>query len=262
VALHLGGGIVAGMELGIEGRTALVLGASQGIGEAIAAALIREGARVALSARSAERLEAAAGRIGGETSVHPADTGDLQRMGELCGEIEEGFGPVEILVLNTGGPPPGAALDHDPEEWERAYRALVLGPRVLVEDAVPAMRKRGWGRVVNVASTSVNEPIPSLTLSNAHRAATVGLLRTLAREVAGEGVTINTVASGRFATARLGELHGSLELAEELAREEVPAARLGRPEEYGDLVAFLCSERAGYLTGAVIPLDGGLQRGS
>jgi 3-oxoacyl-[acyl-carrier protein] reductase len=250
------------MELGIEERTALVLGASRGIGEGIATQLVREGARVALAARSSERLEQAAERIGGETSVHLADTGDLARMRELPGEVAESLGPVEILVLNTGGPPPGGALEHAAEEWELAYRMLVLGPRVLVEAALPAMRERRWGRIVNVASTSVNEPIPALTLSNAHRAATVGLLRTLAREVAGEGITINTIASGRFATERLAELHGSLEAAEQRAREEVPAGRLGRPEEYGDLAAFLCSERAGYLTGTVIPLDGGLQRGS
>ena len=122
------------------------------------------------------------------------------------------------------------------------------------------MRERGWGRIVNVSSTSIREPIPALTLSNANRLAALGLLKTLADEVAGEGITVNTVATGMFATERLADPQGSLEGAEELARQRVPAKRLGRPEEYGDLVAFLCSERAAYLTGAVIPLDGGLLR--
>jgi 3-oxoacyl-[acyl-carrier protein] reductase len=248
------------MDLGLEGKVALVMGASRGIGRGIAEALSREGARVALASRSRERLEEAAAPLQGESAIFVVDSSDLERMGRLPGEVEERLGPVDILVLNTGGPPPGGALDNPREEWEHAYSSLVLGPRVLTETAVEGMRERGWGRIVNVASTSVQEPIPGLALSNAHRAATVGLLRTLAREVAADGVTINVVASGRIATDRLGELVGSLEKAEELAGQEVPAARLGTAEEYGDLVAFLCSERAAYLTGAVIPLDGGLMR--
>jgi 3-oxoacyl-[acyl-carrier protein] reductase len=122
------------------------------------------------------------------------------------------------------------------------------------------MRERGWGRIVNVSSTSIREPIPSLALSNANRLAALGFLETLADEVAGEGVTVNTVATGMFATERLADPQGSLEGAEQAAREQVPAKRLGTPEEYGDLVAFLCSELAAYLTGAVIPLDGGRLR--
>jgi 3-oxoacyl-[acyl-carrier protein] reductase len=193
-------------------------------------------------------------------SAFAADTGDLERMGALPAEVAEALGPLEILVTNTGGPPPGGALDNPRDEWEAAYRSLVLAPRTLVEAALPSMRERGWGRIVNVASSSVKEPIPSLALSNAHRMATVGLFKTLAAEVAGEGITVNTVATGRFATERLADNYGSIEEAEKLARDQVPVARLGTPEEFGDLVAFLCSERAAYLTGAVIPLDGGLLR--
>jgi 3-oxoacyl-[acyl-carrier protein] reductase len=248
------------MDLGIEGRVALVLGASKGIGRGIAAALAREGVRVAISSRSAEALEEAASGIAGETATFPADTGDLERMEALPGEVAEALGPVEILVTNTGGPPRGGALDNPREEWEAAYRSLVLAPRTLAEATLPSMKDRGWGRIVNVASSSVKEPIPSLALSNAHRIATVGLFKTLAAEVAGDGITVNTVATGRFATERLADNYGSLEEAERLAREQVPVARLGTPEEFGDLVAFLCSERAAYLTGAVIPLDGGLLR--
>jgi 3-oxoacyl-[acyl-carrier protein] reductase len=248
------------MELGIAGKTALVMGASRGIGLGVAAALAREGARVAMASRSRERLEAAAAEIGGQTAVFAADASDLERLGALPEEIEEALGPVEILVTNTGGPPPGGALDNPLDEWEAAYRSLVLGPRVLIEAVVPRMRERGWGRIVNVGSNSTREPIPGLALSNSHRMAAVGLFKTLSREVAANGITVNTVATGQIRTDRLTELFGSEERVEERARSEVPAGRLGTPEEYGDLVAFLCSERAGYLTGAVIPLDGGLLR--
>jgi 3-oxoacyl-[acyl-carrier protein] reductase len=248
------------VDLGIEGRTALVMAASRGIGKGIAGALAREGARVAISSRSDEALRAAAEEIGGEVRTFPADTADLDRLRALPGEVAEAFGPIDILVANTGGPPGGGALDNSLEEWEEAFRSLVLAPRVLIEEVLPGMRERGWGRIVNVSSSSIREPIPGLTLSNANRMAAVGLLSTLADEVAGDGVTVNTVATGMFATDRLADPHGSLEAAEAAARERVPARRLGRCEEYGDLVAFLCSERAAYLTGAVIPLDGGLLR--
>jgi 3-oxoacyl-[acyl-carrier protein] reductase len=248
------------VDLGIEGKTALVMGASKGIGKGIAGALAREGARVAISSRSEESLRAAAAEIDGEVEVFPADSGDLDRLRELPGEVGDRLGPIEILVINTGGPPGGGALDNSLEEWEEAFRTLVLATRVLAEVVLPGMRERGWGRIVNVASSSIREPIAHLTLSNANRLAALGLLETLADEVAGEGVTVNTVATGMFATDRLADPHGSLEGAHAAAQERIPAKRLGHPDEYGDLVAFLCSERAAYLTGAVIPLDGGLLR--
>lgn len=245
------------MDLGIDGKVALVMGASKGIGRGVAGALAREGARLAISSRSADALEQAAAEIGGEVLTLASDTGDLERMAALPGEVAEALGPVEILVTNTGGPPPGGALDHPNDAWEAAYDSLVQAPRVLAEAVIPGMRERKWGRIVNVASTSVREPIPGLALSNAHRMATVGLFKTLATEVAADGITVNTVATGLFATDRLGAMLGSIEAAEESARDNVPAGRLGTPEEYGDLVAFISSERAGYLTGTVIPLDGG-----
>jgi 3-oxoacyl-[acyl-carrier protein] reductase len=236
------------------------MASSRGIGRGIAGALAREGARVAISSRSEEALGEAADQIEGEVSVFPADTGDLDRMRSLPGEVADALGPVEILVVNTGGPPHGGALDNSLEEWEDAFRSLVLAIRVLVEGVLPGMRERGWGRIVNVSSSTIREPIAGLALSNANRLAALGLLETLADEVAGDGVTVNTVATGMFATDRLADPQGSLEGAETAAKQRVPAKRLGRPEEYGDLVAFLCSERAAYLTGAVIPLDGGLLR--
>ncbi len=248
------------MDLGLEGRTALVMGASHGLGRGIATVLAREGAKVALCSRDETALAELAGELGGETAVVPADSGDLDRVAAVPAEVAERLGPVEILVINTGGPPHGGVLDNSPEEWDTAYRTLVLAGRTLVEATLPAMRERGWGRIVNVGSSTLREPIPGMALSNSLRMAALGMLQTLAREVAADGITVNTVATGRFGTDRLTELYGSLEEAERQASGDVPAGRLGTPEEYGDLVAFLCSERAAYLTGAVIPLDGGLLR--
>src|SRR3954466_6783653 len=248
------------MDLGLGGRVALVMGASRGIGRGIAAALAREGARVALASRSRERLEGAAAEIGGPASSFVADAPARGRLARLPLEVAEALGSVDILVTNTGGPPAGGALDHGFEEWEQAYRSLVLAPRVLAGAVIPGMRGDGWGRIVNVGSTTTIEVNPALNLSNAHRMATVGFFKTLAREVAGDGITVNTVATGRFATDRMAQLGGSIEQVEAAAREEVPAGRLGTVEEYGDLVAFLCSNRAAYVTGTVIPIDGGLLR--
>ena len=248
------------MDLRIEGKTALVMGASKGIGLAIAAALAGEGVRVAMASRSRERVEAAAKEIEGDTTAFEADTDDLDWLAALPDEVASKVGPVEILITNTGGPPLGGALDHEREVWEEAYRSLVLAPLVLADAVLPRMRERNWGRIVNVGSSSVREPIPHLTLSNANRMAAVGLFKTLATEVASDGITVNTVATGRFATDRLAENWGSWEEMEAKAPEGIPAGRLGQPEEFGDLVAFICSERAAYLTGAVVPLDGGMLR--
>jgi 3-oxoacyl-[acyl-carrier protein] reductase len=248
------------MDLGLKDRVALVMGASRGIGRSIAAALAREGAKVAIVSRSRDRLEEAASEIGPGATPFVADTSDTDALAGLTAEVASELGPIDILVANTGGPPFGGALDHGREEWELAYRSLVLAPQTLASEVLPGMRERGWGRIVNVGSSSTREPLPGLNLSNAHRLAAVGFFKTLAAVVAGDGVPVNTVATGRFATERLASHTGSLEPAEEAARREVPAGRLGQPDEYGDLVAFLCSERAAYITGTVIPIDGGLLR--
>jgi 3-oxoacyl-[acyl-carrier protein] reductase len=250
--------LLLGMDLELKGRVALVIGASQGIGQGIAEALAREGARVGVTSRSQGRAEEAAETIEGDVSPFVADATELDALADLPGEVEAALGPIDILVANTGGPPLGRTLMHELEEWELAYRSLVLALRVLSKAVVPGMGERGWGRVVNVGSTSTREPIPGLNLSNTHRMAAVGFLKTLSREVAGDGVTVNTIATGRFATERLASNYGSIEAAEAAAQRDVPAGRLGRPEEYGDLVAFLCSERAAYITGTTIPIDGGL----
>src|SRR5262245_2213604 len=173
------------------------MGAGRGVGRAIAAAPSREGARVAIASRSRERIEEATASIDPSPAPFVADTADLERLAALPGEVEEALGPLDVLVANTGGPPFGGALDHGLGEWEAAYRSLVLAPKVLADAVVPGMRERGWGRIVNVGSTSTREPIPGLNLSNAHRMATVGFFKTLATEVAGDGITVNTVATGR-----------------------------------------------------------------
>jgi 3-oxoacyl-[acyl-carrier protein] reductase len=248
------------MDLGIDGRVALVLGASRGIGRGIAGALAREGARVAIVSRSPERLERVASEIDGEVTGFEGDTGDLERMAALPGEVATELGAIEVLVTNTGGPPVGAALEAGLEDWRKAHDSLVLAPRVLAEAVLGPMRERRWGRIVNVGSSATWEPIPGLALSNSHRPGLVGFFKTLAREVAADGVTVNDVATGRFATDRLAANWGGWDQMESEAPKEIPAGRLGTPEEYGDLVAFLASERAAYITGTSIPIDGGLLR--
>jgi len=242
------------MELGLAGRRALVTGASAGIGRAIAAELAREGAEVHVASRSAERIEAAAGEIGATAHVH--DSADLDGAAALL----ESVGPLDVLVTNTGGPPAGMPLEFTRDQWEDAYRDLVLSPMELVQLALPGMRERGWGRVVNVVSTTVREPVPPLMLSNAHRAATLAAFKTLAREVAPDGVTLNSVLPGRIATDRLFSMYGGSENAQTMASEEVPAGRLGTPEEMAAAAVFLCSERAAYITGVALLIDGGLTR--
>ena len=245
------------VDLGIHGRVALVTAASKGIGRAIAAELAAEGARVAVSSRSRERIEPAAAAIGAAPFVH--DTTDLDAVPGLIESVESELGPIDILVSNTGGPPTGPdPLSFTREQWEHAYRELVLGSMALVERVLPGMRERGFGRIVNVASTSVREPIPHLMLSNSHRSALLAAFKTIARHVAADGVTVNSVLPGRIATDRAAANAGSLEAAAEAARETVPAGRLGTVEEMAAAAAFLCSARASYVTGTAMLVDGGL----
>jgi 3-oxoacyl-[acyl-carrier protein] reductase len=245
------------MDLGLDRRVALVTGASRGIGFGIAGALASEGARVAISSRSRERIEAAAERIGARPFEH--DSADLDGAPELVEGVERELGPIEVLVTNTGGPPGGPdALGFTRDQWQAAYRDLVLAPMALIERTLPGMRERGFGRIVNVSSIAVREPLGALMLSNAHRSALLGAFKTLARQVAADGVTLNTVLSGRIATDRLAELYGSLEQAEKAASEQVPARRLGAVDELAAAAVFLCSERSSYVTGVALRVDGGL----
>jgi 3-oxoacyl-[acyl-carrier protein] reductase len=250
------------VDLGIEGRVALVMGASRGLGRASAAALAREGARVAVASRSRDAIDRAAAEIGGGAVPFVADTDRLDELPGLVGAVEQALGPIEILVTNTGGPPAGAPLGIEVDQWQAAYRNLVLAPLALIEAVAPGMRERGWGRIVNVSSISTKEPIAGLVLSNAHRLAAVGLFKTLSRELAADGVTLNSVGPGRIATDRIAELTGTaLEELERTPQPDIPVGRLGQPGEFGDAVAFLCSERASYLTGVNLMVDGGLTAG-
>jgi 3-oxoacyl-[acyl-carrier protein] reductase len=245
------------VDLGIEGKVALVTGASQGIGLGIARALADEGARVAVSSRSRERIDAAAAELGGAGFVH--DSADLDGAAALVDAVEGQLGPLDILVTNTGGPPPGPdPLGFTREQWEDAYRTLVLAPMALIDGALPGMRERGFGRIVNVASSSVREPIPILMLSNVHRSGLLAGFKTLARAVAAEGVTINSALPGRIATDRLAQNFGSIEAAHEAAKSTIPAGRLGTVEEFAAVAAFLCSAPASYVTGTAVLVDGGL----
>ena len=247
------------MDLGLSGRVALVTGASKGIGRAIASALANEGAQVAISSRSRERIEEAAREVGALPLVH--DSAQLERVPDLVETVERELGPIDVLVTNTGGPPPGPdPLGFTHEQWEAAYRELVLAPMALIERVVPGMRERGFGRVLSVGSSAAREPIPGLMLSNSHRPGLMGAIKTISREVARDGVTLNSILPGRIATDRIVQNYGSREAAEQGAAAEVPAGRLGTVEELAAVAAFLCSEQASYVTGATVLVDGGLTR--
>ena len=250
------------MDLGLADRVALVTGASKGIGFAVARALAAEGARVALASRSRERIDAAAAAVGGTGFVFDSEDPD-SALG-LIDAVQGELGPIDVYVANTGGPPPNPdPLGFAREEWEAAHRALVLSPMAILERVLPAMRERGWGRVLLVASYAAREPIPRLQLSNAYRPGLLAALKVLARESAADGVTLNAVLPGYIATDRVVESSGggSREVAEANVRAEVPAGRMGRPEELAAVAAFLCSQAASYVTGTSVLVDGGLTRG-
>jgi 3-oxoacyl-[acyl-carrier protein] reductase len=245
------------MDLGLRDRVALVTGASKGIGRGIAEALIAEGARVAIASRSRERIEATAAEIGARPYVFDAE--DLDAIPGLVEAVERDLGPIDVYVANTGGPPAGQdPLGFTREQWQSAHRTLLLSPMEVIARVLPGMRERGWGRVVAIGSSSVIEPIPTIQLSNAHRPGLVASFKVLARQTAADGVTFNTVHPGRIATDRIFGNAGGREAAEAAAREQVPAGRLGTVEELAAAAVFLCSERASYITGTWLLVDGGL----
>lgn len=253
------------MDLEIRGRRALVLGASAGIGRAVALALAREGVRLALAARDEKRLEAVARQALelGATEVRPFrfDLADPDSIAAALNTVDDTMGTLDIVVLNGGGPKAGRFTEMAIGDWDAAYRLLFRSMLVLLQRAVLPMRARKWGRIVALTSTSVKQPIDTLVLSNAFRTGLVAALRTLAVEVAADGVTVNCIATGRIDTDRLRELYGNDESKLRDAGAEVPIGRIAAPDEFAPMAAFLCGEPARYVTGQTISVDGGLVRG-
>ena len=244
------------MELGLAGRTAIVCGASSGIGLAIAESLAGEGANVAMFARRRELLEREAERIGAlAVRGDVTNPADLKR---LVDRTLEAFGGIDILVNNSGGPPRTPALGLTDEQVESAVELLLLSAIRLTELCLHQLERSGRGRVINIESSSVREPIENLALSNAVRPGVIGWAKTLAREVGPKRITVNSIAPGRIETARLAEAFSGQPRAEEF--ERIPLRRFGAPKEVAEVVCFLASEAAGYVTGTVIPVDGGLTR--
>jgi 3-oxoacyl-[acyl-carrier protein] reductase len=257
------------MDLGLQGKTALVLAGGGGLGRAIARALASEGANVAVAGVRADSIaatQAALASMGSKSISLLWDLADLSQIDGQVAKVERELGPVDILVNNTGGPPPTPAIGQDPAVWSKQFQSMVLSVIATTDRVLPNMRARHWGRVITSTSSGVAAPIPNLAISNTLRLSLVGWSKTLAREVARDGITANIVAPGRIATGRIKFLDEAKAKREGRSVEEVeaenattiPIGRLGKPEEYGDVVAFLASERAAYITGSVIRVDGGM----
>ena len=260
------------MDLGLDGKRALVMGGSRGIGRGIAAALAGEGTRVAIVSRDQATLDRTAAEIaaetGGEVLAVAADLADRTALAAGFAAIEARLGGVDILVNNSGGPPPSGVVGVDPELWRRQFEMMVLNIIGLTDLALPGMRDRGWGRVLTVASSSVIQPIPAIGISNTLRSALVGWSKTLAGEVGRFGITVNMLLPGRIATQRIVQLDAVAATAQGKTTEEIaersaadiPVGRYGTIEEFGAVAAFLASPRASYITGSMIRIDGGATR--
>lgn len=256
------------MDLGITGRAALVCASTSGLGLAIGRALAAEGARTVLCGRRGDLARQQAAALPDAIGVE-IDLDQPGAAGQLVSETVAAYGPPAILILNSGGPPAGKAADQDRESLLAAVGRLLLPHNDLIRLCLPAMLERGWGRIIGVGASGVTEPIPGIALSNVARAGLAGLLKTLAAEVAGGGVTVNMVLPGRIATERLEELDRYWAAAAGRTREQeleriqaaIPAGRYGTPEEFAAAVTFLASDAASYITGVQLRVDGGLARG-
>lgn len=257
------------MDLGLKNKTALVLGGGGGLGRAIATALVTEGANIAVAdidAKAVAATESELQKTGSRTVGLTWDLADLSAIDANIGRIESALGPVDILVNITGGPPPTPAAGQDPALWSKQFQSMILSVIAITDRVLPKMRERRWGRIITSTSSGVVSPIPNLGISNALRLSLVGWSKTLSREVGRDGITANIILPGRIATDRIRFLDEQKAKREnrsvgEVAAESeagIPIGRYGKPEEYAAAVAFLASERAAYITGSVVRVDGGL----
>jgi 3-oxoacyl-[acyl-carrier protein] reductase len=250
------------MDLQIRGRVALVTGASSGLGEAVALSLAAEGVSLAVAARRRDRLDEVVQRAksAGATDARAfeVDLTNPDSVVHLVDDVGKAFGDVDILVLNGGGPKPGTFTKMSLDDWDAGYRAVLRSMLELTYAYVPKMVAREWGRIVALTSSSVKQPIPNLTLSNAFRAALVAALKTLSIEVASHGVTVNSIATGRILTDRLRQLYPDEAALHAAAKADIPIGRVATPEEFAPMVTFLCSKAASYITGQTIAVDGDL----
>jgi 3-oxoacyl-[acyl-carrier protein] reductase len=257
------------MDLGLAGKVALVTAASKGMGKACAMGLAAEGAKIVMCARTESDLKAAAEEVRARTKAEvlamPADVTRKDDVAALVERALKTFGGVDILVANAGGPPRGYFEDLTDEQWQGAFDISLMSVVRLVRGVLPSMKARRWGRILTIQSVSVKQPIPELLLSNAVRPGVAGLMKTLAGQLGKDGITVNTVCPGKIMTDRFlgGQTLSGLSREEFLARavEDVPVRRIGTPEEFANVVVFLASERASYVTGVTVQVDGGLVRG-
>ena len=257
------------MDLGLTGKVALVTAASKGMGKASAMGLAAEGAKVVMCARTESDLKNAAEEIRAKTKAEvlamPADVTKKDDVAALVDGAMTTFGHIDILVANAGGPPRGYFEDMTDEQWQGAFDVSLLSVVRLVRAVLPSMKARRWGRILTIQSVSVKQPIPELLLSNAVRPGVAGMMKTLAGQLGKDGITVNTVCPGKIMTDRFlgGQKISGLSREEYLARavEDVPVRRVGTPEEFANVIVFLASERASYVTGVSVQVDGGLVRG-
>jgi 3-oxoacyl-[acyl-carrier protein] reductase len=250
------------VDLGIRGRVALVTGASSGLGEAVAYALAQEGVTLAIAARRHDKLEAVAAEanLRGATDARafPVDLDHPKSVKRLLDDVVDQLGAVDILVANGGGPRFGKYTELTLEDWDTGYKTTLRSMLELIDGVLAPMAAKQWGRIVALTSSSVKQPIPSLALSNAFRTALVSAMKTLSAEVAPQGITVNSIATGRVMTDRLRHLYPDDEAIARAAEADVPIGRVATPAEFAPMVAFLCGEPARYVTGQTIAVDGGL----